>query len=41
MESESQKIENTEEEIKDALTCFICTAKVMDPLMCHQCKKMV
>ena len=41
MESESQKIENTEVEIKDALTCFICTAKVMDPLMCHQCKKLV
>ena len=41
MESDSNNIENTKIEIKDALTCFICTAKVLDPLLCPQCKKMV
>ena len=35
-ENEDRKIE-----IKDALTCFICTAKVLDPMMCPQCKKLV
>ena len=33
--------ENRKMEIKDALTCFICTAKVLDPMMCPQCKKLV
>ena len=33
--------ENRKVEIKDALTCFICTAKVLDPMMCPQCKKLV
>ena len=33
--------ENRKVEIKDALTCFICTAKVYDPMMCPQCKKLV
>ena len=33
--------ENRKIEIKDALTCFICTAKVLDPMMCPQCKKLV
>ena len=32
--------ENRRIEIKDALTCFICTAKVYDPMMCPQCKKL-
>ena len=32
--------ENRKIEIKDALTCFICTAKVLDPVMCPQCKKL-
>ena len=34
------KIDN-KNEIKDALTCFICTLKVSQPLMCPQCKRMV
>ena len=38
---EEQEDENRKIEIKDALTCFICTAKVLDPMMCPQCKKLV
>ena len=35
------KIDYNKNEIKDALTCFICTLKVSEPLMCPQCKRMV
>ena len=35
------KIDQMKDDIKDTLTCFICQAKVIDPLMCPQCKKMV
>ena len=38
---EEKEDENRKIEIKDALTCFICTAKVLDPMMCPQCKKLV
>ena len=38
---EEKENENRKIEIKDALTCFICTAKVLDPMMCPQCKKLV
>ena len=38
---ESKKIDEMKIEIKDALTCFICTGKVYDPMMCPQCKKLV
>ena len=38
---ESKKDNNTQVEIKDALTCFICASKVSEPLMCHKCKKLV
>jgi len=38
---EEKENENRKMEIKDALTCFICTAKVSDPMMCPQCKKLV
>ena len=38
---EEKEDENRKIEIKDALTCFICTAKVLDPMMCTQCKKLV
>ena len=31
--------ENLKSDIKDTLTCFICTAKIIDPMMCPQCKK--
>ena len=34
-------IDYNKNEIKDALTCFICTSKVSNPLMCQQCKRMV
>ena len=34
------KIENNKNEIKDALTCFICALKITAPLMCPNCKKM-
>ena len=33
--------ENLKSDIKDTLTCFICTAKIIDPMMCPQCKKLV
>ena len=36
-----ESIDYNKNEIKDALTCFICTTKVSNPLMCPQCKKMV
>ena len=35
------KAENLKMDIKDTLTCFICTAKIIDPMMCPQCKKLV
>ena len=38
---ESKKSDEMKIEIKDALTCFICTAKVLDPVMCPKCKRMV
>ena len=38
---ESKKDNNTQVEIKDALTCFICASKVSEPLMCQKCKKLV
>ena len=38
---ESKNIDNMKIEIKDTLTCFICTAKVLDPVMCPKCKKLV
>ena len=38
---EEKENENRKMEIKDALTCFICTAKILDPMMCPQCKKLV
>ena len=38
---ESKKIDEMKMEIKDALTCFICTGKVFDPMMCPQCKRLV
>ncbi len=42
MESkENNSLENMQVEIKDALTCFICTSKVNDPMMCPKCKRMV
>ena len=37
---ESNNIENMKVEVKDRLTCFICGAKVKDPLMCIKCKKL-
>jgi len=37
---ESNNIENMKVEVKDKLTCFICGAKVKDPLMCLKCKKL-
>ena len=38
---ESKNVDDMKVEIKDTLTCFICTAKVLDPLMCPKCKKLV
>jgi hypothetical protein len=38
---ESKEVDNNAVEIKDALTCFICTSQVRDPMMCPQCKRMV
>ena len=34
-------IDNDKNEIKDTLTCFICTLKISEPLMCPYCKKLV
>ena len=36
-----ENIDQMKDDIKDTLTCFICQAKVIDPLLCPQCKKMV
>ena len=38
---ESKNSDEMKIEIKDALTCFICTAKILDPMMCPKCKRMV
>jgi hypothetical protein len=38
---ESKKLDEMKIEIKDALTCYICTGKVSDPMMCPKCKKLV
>ena len=38
---DSQKLNDVKADIKDALTCFICTAKILDPVMCPQCKRLV
>ena len=38
---ESKNVDDIKVDIKDALTCFICTSKVLDPLMCPTCKKLV
>ena len=38
---QSKEVDNNAVEIKDALTCFICTSQVRDPTMCPQCKRMV
>ena len=32
---------NIKDDIKYSLTCFICLGKIMDPMMCPQCKKLV
>ena len=42
MESkEAAELNQVKVEIKDALTCFICTSKVLDPVMCPKCKRLV
>ena len=42
MESkEESNVENMQVEIKDALICFICTSRVIDPMMCSHCKRLV
>ena len=42
MESkEYPNIDDMKGEVLDALTCFICAAKVKDPVMCPKCKKLV
>ena len=38
---EAKKSDEIKIEIKDTLTCFICTAKVLYPMMCPKCKRMV
>jgi hypothetical protein len=37
---ESNNLENMKVGIKDKLTCFICGAKVKDPMMCLKCKNL-
>ena len=39
--NDSDSSKKVKDSLKDALTCFICTAKVLDPMMCPQCKKLV